>query len=242
VHLLDLGYPEEAAGQLKQWSSMFFYLFQQIPSTEMLQRLNKSLADFRELTREIVSERRRHPQDDLISRLIHADEGALSEQEIVDNSMLMAADGIENVWSGLVSAVATLLTHESELKKMRDRPELVDVAVEECLRYESPGQYQGRIALEDIQWGNKIVRRYSVVQLVFASANRDPNAFANPDRFDIQREDSSRHLAFGLGRHACRAALRMLFESRAIKLADKNLTWEARPGHRWLAEVPLEIG
>ena len=247
-----MGYPDEEAERLKQWSSMFFHLFQPIPNAETLQRLNKSLAEFRECTNEIVKECRRRPRDGLITLLLQS-ERELEEQEIVDNVMLMAADGIENVWSGLSSAVATLLTHQAELKKMTKQPELVEAAVEECLRYEPPGQYQGRIALKDIHWGDKVIRKSSVVLLVFASANRDPKAFADPDCFNIERKDNSRHLAFGLGRHACiggqlvrmefSAALRKLFDgSRRIRLADKELTWAARPGHRWPVEVQLEIG
>ena len=227
-----MGYPDEDAERLKQWSSMFFHLFQAIPNTEALQRLNNSLASFRERTREMVKECRRHPRDNLITWLIQA-EKTLEEQEIVDNIMLMTADGIENVWSGLSSAVATLLTHEAELKKLAERPELIDDAIEECLRYELPGQYQGRIALEDIHWGNKVIRKSSVVLLVFASANRDPKAFPDPDRFNIERKDTARHLAFGLGRHACiggplvrmefSAALRKLFDgSRLIRLCGQK--------------------
>lgn len=97
------------------------------------------------------------------------------------------------------------------------------------------------------------IRRSSIILLAFASANRDPRVFAEPDRFHIERKDGAHHLAFGLGKHACiggslvrmefSAALRKLFDgSRPLRLANKKLTWAARPGHRWPVEVQLEIG
>ncbi|MFQ5565859.1 MAG: cytochrome P450 [Paracoccaceae bacterium] len=246
-----MGYPEQDADLLKGWSNWFFYLFTAIPSAEVLQGVNRALTEFREYSRQIVEQRRRTPEDDLISRLLHARrEGyALSERELIDNCMLICADGIENVESGLATAVATFLQHPDQLDRMMRHPELMENAVEEVIRHQPPAQFIGRIALDQIEIGGKTIRPRDVVLLVLASASRDPRAFPDPDRFDIEREDL-RHLSFGRGRHSCiggglaakefQIALRAIFDgSRGISLKQPEITWIARMGHRWPESLNL---
>jgi len=248
-----MGFPEEDAVRLKNWSGMFFYLFHSIPSAEVLEQVNRSLGEFRAYIRERLEERKHAPRDDLLTLLMQASraEYSLVDNELVDNCMLLAADGIENVQTGLAAAVATLLKNKDQLRLAMEKPELFDAAVDECLRCESPGQYQGRISLETIEMGGKTIRANSVVLLVLASANRDPRAFPDPERFLVERE-GPRHLAFGLGRHACiggilvamefRSFFRVLFDGyRSIELNDPILDWTARAGHRWLAALRLTI-
>lgn len=248
-----VGYPDEDADLLKGWSNWFFYLFTSIPSVEILQGVNRALTEFREYSRQIVEQRRRVPEDDLISQLLHASrEGyALSERELIDNCMLIFADGVENVESGLATAVATFLQHPDQLDLMMRRPELVENAVEECLRHQPPAQFIGRIALEEIEIGARTIRQKDAVILVLASANRDPRVTTDPDRFDIGRKEL-RHLSFGRGRHSCiggslvakefQIALRAIFDgSRRISLKHRDITWTARMGHRWPEALNLTL-
>lgn len=248
-----MGYPDQDADLLKSWSNWFFYLFTAMPSVEILQGVNQALTEFREYSGQIVEQRRRAPRDDLISRLLHASrEGySLSERELIDNCMLIFADGVENVESGLATAVATFLQHPDQLDLMMRCPELVESAVEECIRHQPPAQFIGRIALEEIEIGAKTIRPTDVVILVLASANRDPRAIPDPDRFDIGRKDL-RHLSFGRGRHSCiggslvvkefQIALRAIFDgSRRISLRDQDITWTARMGHRWPEALNLTL-
>ena len=92
-----VGYPDEDADLLKGWSNRFFYLFTAMPSVEILQSVNQALTEFREYSRQIVQQRRQVPEDGLISRLLHANrEGyALGERDLIDNCMLIFADGVE---------------------------------------------------------------------------------------------------------------------------------------------------
>lgn len=248
-----MGFPDSDQILLKSWSNLFFYLFHAIPDENVLRDVNQSLENFRKYVRGHLELRKRKPTDDLLSFLLQARRGdeKLSDQEVVDNAMLLTADGIENVQAGLATAVYTLLRNPDQLRRMIQDDRLVPSAVQECLRYESPGQYQGRIARETMIIGGKTIKAYSVVLLALASANRDPAAFSDPDRFDIGRSDP-RHVAFGAGRHACiggmlveiefSAAFWVLFHSSTTMLkADHNMEWIARAGHRWPARLPLVI-
>lgn len=165
--------------------------------------------------------------------------------------MLIFADGVENVESGLATAVATFLQHPDQLDLMMRRPELVENAVEECLRHQPPAQFIGRIALEEIEIGARTIRQKDAVILVLASANRDPRVTTDPDRFDIGRKEL-RHLSFGRGRHSCiggslvakefQIALRAIFDgSRRISLKHRDITWTARMGHRWPEALNLTL-
>jgi len=98
-----------------------------------------------------------------------------------------------------------LLRHPAELAKLRARPELMKNAVEEVLRYDSPVTNSGRIAPRDIEIGGVGIARGESLAVSLAAANRDPSIYPEPDRFDIEREDTH-HQAFGGGRHFCLGA------------------------------------
>jgi cytochrome P450 len=251
---LVMGFPLEDGPLLERWSNMLFYLFHSIPNAEVMAEVNRALTDYRDYVKKQLELRKRAPKDDLLTVLWNASQSdqGLSEQQLIDNCMLLTADGIENVQAGLATAAAILLQHPDQLAILRQRPELLDAAIDECLRYESPGQFQGRIAAETLEIGGRSIRAQSVVLLVLASANRDERVFPDADKFRIDRAAGRRHLAFGSGNHACiggslvamefRVALRQLFDgSRHVELASDRLTWTARAGHRWPSAVPLRI-
>jgi len=244
-----LGIPERDQGRLKQWSEAFFYLFTAISSKPVLDRLEHALAEFRLYLSNLIQARAQRPGNDLISELIQARDGEhrLSEIELIDTCMLLFSDGVENVDSGIGNTLASLLSHPSELARLRERPELVQRAVDECLRYESPAQFIPRVASEDISLGEKLIRKNAGAFLILGSANRDPAQFSEPDKLDITREQNH-HLAFGRGRHSCigaplvrleieigtRVVLRKL---RNLKLKNPPLRWAPRMGHRWLENL-----
>jgi len=246
-----MGFPDSDANLLKYWSGMFFYLFHSIPNQTVLAEVNKALFEFGQYLREHVEMRKRSPRDDLLSNMLSLGSGedALSEQEVIDNVMLLTADGIENVQAGLSTAVYTLLNNPDQLQRVITDHTLINPAIQECLRYESPGQYQGRVALEPIEIRGKTIMAHSIVLLALASANRDPAAFLEPDRFLVDRTGPS-HVAFGLGRHACigrmligmefSAALGSLLDgSRSLAPSKQAVDWTSRAGHRWPASLML---
>lgn len=246
-----MGFPEADAARLKAWSADFFYLFHAIPDRETLVRLNAQLAEFRSYTREILQARRAAPKDDLISQLAKIDAGILDETALVDNIMLFAADGVENVWAGMANALAIVVKHHDLIESLLARGVSWGAVLTECLRLESPGQYQGRVALEPLEIGGVSLRKYSVVLVGLAAANRDPDTFEDPSAFRPDRK-GARDLSFGLGPHAClgRSLVNMqmiaLFEALTPYLGkitcklDPGM-WDGRAGHRWLSTLPIEL-
>jgi len=248
-----LGMPERDGDRLKEWSNWFFYLFSAIPSDEVLDNMNRALDEFRKYVLSLVHERRKVRRDDLISKLLDAREGdaRLSEAQLVDTCMLLFADGVENVDSGIGSSLVCLLENPAILARVRDDPELIPSAIEESLRINPPGQFIAKIAKEEIALGDRTIRRNDVVLLVLASANRDAACFENPDEFRLDRPNGQ-HLGLGKGRHSClgaplvrmemNAALRTLIgRLDGLTVEDSAPEWEARVGHRWLNSLPVSF-
>lgn len=238
--------PADAAG-LDGCAESFFFLFAPMPSEAVRERADAGLTEFRGRFAEVVERRRREPGADLVSAMIAA--GQLGDAELVDTCMLLYADGIENVDRGIGNAVFTLLRHPDAWALLRERPDLVPSAVQECLRFESAAQSVPRIARENLELHGVAIPRDAAVLLVLGAANRDPRVFAQPDRFDVTRQPNP-HLAFGQGRHAClggplveaelAAAIRALLERwPRLELASTSSTWIPRTGHRWIAAVPV---
>lgn len=157
---------------------------------------------------ELMTERRKKSQDDLLSVLVHAEideEGShrhLTDEEIFSFVMLLSGAGSETV-ARLLGWVATLLDrHPEQRSELADTPELIPNAIEECLRYEAPSPVQGRWVMQEAEFHGNIVPKGSKILLINGSGNRDPRHFPEADHFDIHRK-IDRHLSFGYGAHFC---------------------------------------
>ncbi|WP_232667352.1 cytochrome P450 family protein [Pseudonocardia sp. TRM90224] len=191
---------------------------------------------------------------DIVGGLITAqtDEGTLSRDEVVEMTRFLLFSGHETTTNLIGSALAALLTHPEQRALLRRRPDLMRSAVEEVLRFEgSTAQTSPRFALEDIELGGTTIPAGSIVVIALAAANRDPDAFPDPDRFDLTRSWTP-HLAFGHGAHFCVGAplarmetdiaLRSIldrFPDIALVEPDRPLEW--RPTHvfRGLERLPV---
>lgn len=141
---------------------------------------------------------------DVIGALIAAEEDGtrLSEQELIATCIFLLFAGHETTTNLIGSGLWLLLRHADQLERLRADPTLVRSMVEEVLRYEGPSGAAVRIAAQDIALGGKQIRKGDRIFAMINAADRDPAVFAEPERFDIGRDDS-RHLAFGLGMHFC---------------------------------------
>lgn len=167
----------------------------------------QSMAAARELTdylAEVFVARRRAPRDDLISVLLTSSpEGdALSEEELLGLILLLSVAGTETTTSGLGNALVLLDRHRDDRRRIIEDPSLLAGAVDEILRFDSPVQGLSRVATADVEVGGVRIPQGARIHLLFAAANRDPEVFADPDRFDITRTPNP-HLAFGFGIHHC---------------------------------------
>ncbi len=155
----------------------------------------------------LVEERRREPQDDLVSELMRADiDGTpLTEEELVSYCELLVEAGNETTRNAISGGLLALIEHPGEWAKLRADPELVPDAAEEILRWVSPISHFTRTATEDTEVRGVTIRAGEQVAIFFASANRDEDVFDDPFTFRVDRRPNP-HLAFGFGEHFCMGA------------------------------------
>lgn len=160
---------------------------------------DRAFAEFRAYFSEMIAARRSHPGDDLLTKLIRAeDEGQrLTVDEIISTLLLLLVAGHETTASLISNAMLALLRHPDQLAALTADPGLAAPAVEETLRYDPPVQLTSRVST-----GGMTTRDGVILMLLLSGANRDPVVFTDPDVFDIRRS-SSEHLAFSAGPHFC---------------------------------------
>ncbi|WP_428339218.1 cytochrome P450 [Mycobacterium sp.] len=174
-------------------------------------RVQRGLAGFNLWLDVHLDKLRRAPGDDLMSQLIRkAGSGSpdtyLDHDELRAVAGLVLAAGFETTVNLLGNGIRMLLDKPEHLRTLSQRPELWPNAVEEILRLESPVQLTARIALSDTEIAGHPVAQGELVIIYVAAANRDPAVFADPNTFDIERDNAGRHLAFSGGRHFCLGA------------------------------------
>jgi len=168
----------------------------------------------------LATEKRAHPGDDMTSLLAHAeviDEAGepqrLTDAELVGFCTLLSAAGNETVTKLLGNAIVLLARHPDQRRRLVEDPRRIPDAVEECLRYWPPSQYQGRTLMREVTRHGVTMPRDAFVLLLTAAACRDERQFPDADRFDIGR-DVPLQLAFGHGAHKCLGAALARLESR----------------------------
>jgi unspecific monooxygenase len=227
-----IGAPCEGAARLLDWSHKMVEMYQFAPSRAAEDAAAQAAREFSACVRALAAERRREPRDDLISKLIAAesDEGRLSEDELVATVVLLLNAGHEATVHAMGNGVKTLLEHGAGERLARSEGELRDATVEELLRFDAPLHMFTRYALQDCEIDGVALRRGDRIGLLLGAANRDPAAFAEPDRLDFARTPNP-HVAFGGGLHFCvgaplarlelRVALPILFRRLpALALAE----------------------
>lgn len=185
-----------------------------VPEHERAEQV-RARQDFGAYVRQLAQERRRRPGTDLISDLVRTQgrDEVLTEAELVATCILLLVAGHETTTSLIGNGLLALLRNPEQLEWLRSDPGLGPAAVEELLRYDSPVQLTMRVARQDADVGETEVPRGSFVIVLVGSANRDPEAHADPERLDIGRAPSP-HLAFGHGIHFCLGAPLARLEAR----------------------------
>lgn len=193
-------------------------------------RSPKALADMFAYATGLAEHKRRHPADDLITTLVHADVDGerLSAEELEMMFFLFTVAGNDTTHSAIPGGMLALLEHPDQLARLHDDLELMQAAVEEMLRYAPPVIHFRRTAAADTDLGGRQVRAGDKVVVFYPAANRDPVVFDEPDRFDITR-DPNPILTFGIGPHFClgnafaRMQLRVILTEVLTRLTDLRL-------------------
>ncbi|WP_246081760.1 cytochrome P450 [Nocardioides litoris] len=171
--------------------------------------VERSLRRFERWLDDHIAAVRRHPGDDLLSQLVLAqdDDGVeLTDVELKATAGLVLAAGFETTVNLLGNGIALLHRHPDQRRTLLEDPALWPRAVDEVLRYDPPVLLTGRTVVADTELGGRPVPRGAVVTTLLAGANRDPEVFADPQRFDVTREEADQHVSFSSGRHYCLGA------------------------------------
>ena len=212
-----LGLPTEDLSRFKKWSNDYFkYLTFETTLADDL-AASRSVQEAEAYFRALLPQRRLEDGDDLVTRLLEADEQGefLPEDEVVANCLLLLATGHENTTRLLSSGLLALIRHPQQWRNLCEDPSLVPSAVEELLRFDSPVQWTMRYLAEDLEWQGHALKKGQRVQIGIGPANRDPKLFPEADRLDITRTPN-RHLAFGHGPHFCLGAALTRLEAQTM--------------------------
>lgn len=198
-----------------------------------------------------IADRRRAPQDDLISAMIQAQEerDALTDAELLATSNLLLLAGHETTTNLIGNGTLALLREPDEWRRLCSDPGLLPSAIEELLRFDGPVQATVRVALEDVAIDAYTIPAGALVLVSIGAANHDPAVFANPEQLDLTR-DPNPHLAFGFGTHFClgaplaRLEAELAFEALTrrfprLELVDDNPRYRANPVLRGLERLEV---
>lgn len=206
-----LGIPESIRGDLRAYSLSILGALDAVVPPERLIEGNKAVEEFGEILNDLINFRRNNPEGAAEGEVLEAlifgeiDGRRLTQEELIQNCIFLLNAGHETTTSLVGNSVGILLDHPDQHRLLQDNPDLIDTAVEEFLRFESPLQIGNRLAAEDVELPSGVIPKGTYLHTSIAAANRDPEVFENPDQVDIARKPN-RHLAFVTGIHVCLGA------------------------------------
>ena len=210
-----LGIPAEDRDKFNVWSNDIALAVEPILSGEEIVRVERASDEIIEYFEGIIEQRRRQPRDDMLSALLAAEEEGdrLTHDELLGTLMLLLLAGNETTRSLIGNGMLALLKNPDQLQRLRENPDLLESAIDEMLRYDSPVQFIIRVVMEDVEFKGKRFRAGQKVLLLVGASNRDPTVFTDPGALDIGRQEKS-HLSFGRGIHYCLGSPLALLEAR----------------------------
>ncbi|REG35921.1 cytochrome P450 PksS [Archangium gephyra] len=248
-----LGVPLTDEYMLQRWSRDLTAIFSAFDVPQLL-RSQKSVMEMMNYMRDALAQHRRAPSENILEVFVRAQaEGLVSEEEILSNCVLLLFAGHETTARLISKGMWLLFQHPEQLAKLREDASLIPQAVEEVLRYGDVVGFITRLTVAPVELGGQAMQQYQMVYLALAAANRDPEVFAEPDRFDINRKPS-KHVAFGFGSFYClgaalaRLEAQVFFETLLRRFPHvrpapgTQPTWEPRlPLNRELRALPVEL-
>ena len=239
VILLVCGLPAEVEPQMRRWYDSFEAALANFTrDPEIRETARRSVAEFHKLLDVAINSIAGTDDTSLLARLVHAPESErLSNDEIKRNLSIVFFGGISTVEALLLNSLWALFEHPDVLQRVLSDLALLPQLIEETMRWLSPVQSATRHVITPFQWQGIEFESDDTVNCMLGAANRDPSVFADPDRFDIDRANSRRHLGFATGTHAClgshlaKAEVRIGLEALLVRLRNLRLG-------RWLTEPP----
>ena len=214
-----LGIPETYRARLRDYSLAILGALDPVVPQARLDAGNQAVIEFSEILNDLINHRRANPdgatQGEVLESLIFGEHDGrrLTKEELIQNCIFLLNAGHETTTSMVGNSVCLLLDHPDEHRRLLADPSLITSAVEEFLRFESPLQIGNRLAGEDIDLGDVVLPKGTYIHTSIGAANRDPDQFPEPDRFDITRKPN-RQIAFITGIHVCLGATLARVEGR----------------------------
>ncbi len=247
-----LGVPADGRGDFRSWTSALL-----APDPQDRDAAPRALAEMHRYLVALVEQKRAHPGADPLSEAVRARDagGRLSEDELVSLAFLLLFAGYENSANLIGTAALALAQQPGLADRLRTEPRLLADTVEELVRYDGPAVVSiRRFAREDLQIGGVRIGVGETVLLAIGSANRDPAAYVDPDRFDPDRTEPVRHLGFGSGIHYCIGAhlarvevacalTALTADATTVSLAvpEEHLIWRRSFRTRGLHSLPVRL-
>ena len=249
-----MGIPSDKQADFKRWSAMTQEAaFSPAPSEEALQSAAEGSQELESFFLQEIANRRAQPSGDLISQLIASEINGdkLSDREIVGQCVLLLLAGNLTTTDMIGNGIRALLENPDQLEKLRKDHSLIEATVEEILRYDGPVLNSSRITHEDTEISGCPIRKGECLHVSLAGANHDPDAYQDPDVFDIERP-AVPHVAFGGGRHLCLGAhlarlegqiaiLRLIERFPKLRFAERGYKQSFVPEFRGLEYCWLRI-
>jgi cytochrome P450 len=251
-----LGVPVDDRAQFQALVRAATRILEPMSDVEDLRGARRARISMERYFEELIAERRRRPADDLLSELIAVSDGSdrLTQEEVISTAILLFAAGFETTTNLIGNGLRALLAHPEQLARLRssvDDLAAVQRAVEELLRWDSPVQLDGRVALRPAQIGDQAIVPGDQVMTLLGAANRDPRRFRDPETLDLGRDEGP-PMSFGSGIHFCLGAAlarlegqvcfsRLLTRFKDIELGDEGVAYRDSITLRGLARLPVGL-
>jgi cytochrome P450 len=250
-----LGTPSADHDRIRQLTGTVVRSLEPVADPELAKAIMAADEELTQIAAEMIAWKRANPADDLLTALIHAEDGGdvLGDEELIAQTLLLYIAGHETTVNLISGGTLALLGHPDQVALLRQDPGLVPNAVEELLRYDSPVQASRRITLEPVIVDGTTIPAGAFVMASLASANRD-EGFWGPDaaELNLRRENARQHVSFGAGPHHCLGASLARLEAciaferltaRFPGLAlDGDVVWNGRINLRGPAHLPVSVG
>jgi cytochrome P450 len=248
-----LGVDHDRLAEFREWSEGVIQSLNPFRTPEQTTAMEAASEALNAYFTAALADRRARPRDDLISDMtrLQAEGAELSDDELRINLSALLVGGNLTTTDLIGNAVRLLLLHPAELAKLRADPQIVNAVVEEVLRYEPPVDITGRIVSADREVGGCPLKAGQSLMVSLRAANRDPEVFDDPHRFDVSRKHRP-HVAFGGGAHICIGAplarleaqvalVRLFARFPNLRLAEPDATpaWRTLPFFRGMERLDV---
>ncbi len=248
-----LGVPAEDRDRNRRWSAAVAHTIDPICTDAQVKQAEAAMREWDRYIRDLLAERRRHPGDALLDAMLAVEDDGTSftEDEIAANATFLFTAGHETTTNLIGNGLLALLRHPDQLARLRAQPALVDNAVEELLRFDSPVQFAPRVPIEDVELDGVTLPKEVPVMIALGCANHDPRRFERPDDLDVARADP-KPLSFGGGPHYCVGAAlarletkhafdQLLASTRELSLLTDKPVWKPSLALRGVAELHVRV-